>query len=57
MKNATEQQHTRSISSSSDGSYPLYMAISSGAPIEELQILIKADTDVASKTNKFGHMW
>ena len=37
-----------------DGSYPLHMAISSGAPIEVLQILVKAAPDVALKTDKFG---
>ena len=54
MKNATEQRVEDKFHQIRDGSYPLHMAISSGAPIEVLQILVKAAPDVALKTDKFG---
>lgn len=37
-----------------DGSYPLHMAIASGATIQVLEMLVKAAPEVASKADKFG---
>jgi ankyrin repeat protein len=37
-----------------DGAYPLHMAVSSGAPLGVIEMLIKDAGDVVLKTNKYG---
>lgn len=55
IKSTVEQRfEERTLLQVRDHSYPLHMAISSGAPMQVLDMLVKEAPEVASKTDKFG---
>lgn len=54
IKSIAERRFEERSQQVRDGSYPLHMAISSGAPKQVLEMLVKEAPEVASKTNKFG---